>query len=155
MACVLPNSTTVILSWKLINTTVRTLLPSLWSKQWNRKTRCHFLTDLNRQGWTPHITSAGRLHYTALGSARATEILIFTEPARTHTEKSIFQCTQQNRRQSWDQLLGPASLGWGGGGGLEETMPGGEAPRKPGRGQINNQVCRGRTEESGEKDPWG
>lgn len=124
MACVLPNSTTVILSWKLINTTVRTLLPSLWSKQWNRKTRCHFLTDLNRQGWTPHITSAGRLHYTALGSARATEILIFTEPARTHTEKSIFQCTQQNRRQSWDQLLGPASTavrpwlrrGWGAGG---------------------------------------
>lgn len=47
----------------------------------------------------------------------------FTE-RRAHTEKSIFQCTQQNLRQSLDQLRGPASTagrpwqrrGWGAGG---------------------------------------
>ena len=156
--CLLPNSTKVTLSWKLTYTTAYTLLPSRWSKQWNRKTRCHFLTDLNRRGWTPHVTSAGRLHYTALGCARATEILIFTEPAHTHWKINIPVHTTEQAAEP-----GPTprpskhcrqALAEEGVGGWRRQCRG-RGPCKPGRGQINNQVWRGKRKESGEKDPWG
>ena len=131
-----PNSTKVTLSWNLMYTEVCKLLPSLWSKQWNRKTHCHFPTDLNRWGWTPHVTSAARLHYTALRCARATEILIFTEPA--HTLKNQYSSAHnwtgsRARTNSEAQQALPAGLGQGGVGGAGRDNAKGEAPAKPGR----------------------
>lgn len=151
-----PNSTKVTLSWNLTYTAVCKLLPSLWSKQWNRKTHCHFLTDLNRWGWTPHVTSAARLHYTALRCARATEILIFTEPARTHWKINIPVHTTEQAAEPGPtprpskrcrQALAEEGLG----GWTRQCQ--GRGPCKAGKGQINPE-CRGKRKESG-KAPWG
>lgn len=132
-------------------TTVRKLLPSRWSKQCNRKAHCHFLTDLNRWGWTPHVTSAGRLHYTALRCARATEILIFTEPARTHWKINIPVHTTEQAAEPGPTLRPSKrcrqALAEEGVGGCRRQCQG-RGPSKPGKGQIS-QVCRGKRKESG------
>lgn len=121
-----PNSTNVTLSWNLMYTAVCKLLPSLWSKQWNRKT-------LPFSDWPQslrvdparYISSPAPLHCPALCSSYWN---IDFYRAGAHTLKNQYSSAHnwtgsRARTNSEVQQALPAGLGRGGVGGLDETMP--------------------------------